>query len=122
MSVLRRNFLKLAALGAVGATILEAGVAGGALGADDTKHIDRRDPKTGIKLGVASYSLRNFPRERAIEMTKSLGVHYINFKSMHLPYDASPMRSRSRDNSLRRKDSSSSAAASSPSRPIPTTA
>ena len=91
MSIPRRNFLKLAALGAVGATVLEAGVAGGALGADDTKHIDRRDPKTGIKLGVASYSLRNFPREKAIEMTKSLGVRYINFKSMHLPYDASHM-------------------------------
>jgi sugar phosphate isomerase/epimerase len=39
-------------------------------------------------LGVASYSLRNFPRERAIEMTKDLGVRYINLKSVHLPYDA----------------------------------
>jgi sugar phosphate isomerase/epimerase len=43
-----------------------------------------------LKLGVASYSLRNFSREQAIEMTRSLGVKYINFKSMHLPYDASP--------------------------------
>lgn len=43
-----------------------------------------------LKLGVASYSLRNFSREQAIDMTRSLGVRYINFKSMHLPYDASP--------------------------------
>ena len=41
-----------------------------------------------LKLGVASYSLRNFPREQAIEMTRSLGVRYINFKSVHLPYEA----------------------------------
>ena len=42
-----------------------------------------------VKLGVASYSLRNFSREQAIDMTRSVGVKYINFKSMHLPYDAS---------------------------------
>ena len=41
------------------------------------------------KLGIASYSLRNFSRERAIEMARSLGARYINFKSVHLPYDAS---------------------------------
>ena len=41
-----------------------------------------------VKLGVASYSLRNFPRQQAIEMTRSLGVRYINFKSVHLAYDA----------------------------------
>ena len=44
----------------------------------------------GPKLGVASYSLRNFPRQQAIEMTRSLGVRYINFKSVHLAYDAPP--------------------------------
>jgi sugar phosphate isomerase/epimerase len=43
-----------------------------------------------VKLGIASYSLRNFSREQAIEMTRSLGARYINFKSVHLPYDASP--------------------------------
>lgn len=44
----------------------------------------------GPKIGVASYSLRNFPRAQAIEMTKALGVRYINFKSVHLAYDAPP--------------------------------
>lgn len=43
-----------------------------------------------LKLGIASYSLRNFSREQAIEMTRSLGARYINFKSVHLPYDAAP--------------------------------
>jgi sugar phosphate isomerase/epimerase len=49
----------------------------------------RRLQDTGLKLGVASYSLRNFSRQKAIEMTKALGTRYINFKSVHLPYDAS---------------------------------
>jgi len=42
------------------------------------------------KLGVASYSLRNFSRQQAIEMTRALGVRFINFKSVHLAYDAPP--------------------------------
>jgi sugar phosphate isomerase/epimerase len=42
-----------------------------------------------LRLGVASYSLRNFPRAQAIEATRSLGVRYINLKSVHLAYDAS---------------------------------
>jgi sugar phosphate isomerase/epimerase len=89
MSVPRRSFLKIAALGAVGATFMEAGSVTESIAADRTKRIGTAQ-KTGIKLGVASYSLRNFPRDKAIEMTQSLGVRYINFKSMHLPYDASP--------------------------------
>ena len=44
----------------------------------------------GVKLGVASYSLRNFPRAKAIEMVKALGTPYINLKSVHLPYELPP--------------------------------
>jgi len=38
-----------------------------------------------LKLGVASYSLRKFPFEKAIEMAKACDVKYINFKDVHLP-------------------------------------
>ncbi len=44
----------------------------------------------GVKLGVASYSLRNFPRAKAIEMVQALGTPYINLKSVHLPYELPP--------------------------------
>jgi sugar phosphate isomerase/epimerase len=44
----------------------------------------------GVRLGVASYSLRNFPRVKAIEMVKALGTPYINLKSVHLPYELPP--------------------------------
>jgi sugar phosphate isomerase/epimerase len=43
-----------------------------------------------VRLGVASYSLRNFPRAKAIEMVKAIGTPYINLKSVHLPYDLPP--------------------------------
>jgi sugar phosphate isomerase/epimerase len=86
----RRTFLKVAALGAAGAalnnpeairaTFADAHHTGALPAAKDA----------GIKLGVASYSLRNFPRAKAIEMTKALGTPFINLKSVHLPYDASP--------------------------------
>ena len=44
----------------------------------------------GVRLGVASYSLRNFPRAKAIEMVQALGTPYINLKSVHLPYELPP--------------------------------
>jgi sugar phosphate isomerase/epimerase len=50
----------------------------------------RRADDIGLELGVASYSLRNFSRAQAIQMTKALGTPYINLKSVHLPYEASP--------------------------------
>src|SRR5256885_14407918 len=39
-----------------------------------------------LRLGGASYSLRNFSRDKAIEMVKALGTPYINLNSVHLPY------------------------------------
>ena len=83
--VSRRDFILTAAAGSL---------LGEACAAGQAKGVQRMlsDPvasEPSLKLGVASYSLRNFSRVQAIEMTRSLGVKYINFKSMHLPYDAS---------------------------------
>ena len=47
----------------------------------------RRAPN--VRLGVASYSLRNFARPQAIAMLRELRVSHVNIKSMHLPYTAS---------------------------------
>jgi sugar phosphate isomerase/epimerase len=49
----------------------------------------KRSPAGALKLGVASYSLRSFPRGKAIEMLKELGVEYVSIKSFHLPYELS---------------------------------
>ena len=76
------------------ATAGAVGVAG-ALGAS-------KEPATGegsragtraasaVKLGVASYSLRNFPRAYAIEAIQALGTPYVNVKSFHQPYEDGP--------------------------------
>ena len=86
----RRTFLKLAAVSAAGAALTECSTAANAVPAPT-----RLAPAAGtvedigVNLGVASYSLRNFSRQQAIEMTKALGTRYINLKSVHLPYEAS---------------------------------
>ena len=38
-----------------------------------------------LKLGVASYSLRKFPFDKALEMAKACDAKYINFKDFHMP-------------------------------------
>ena len=86
----RRTFLKFAAVSAAGAALTECSTAANAVPAPT-----RLAPAAGtvedigVNLGVASYSLRNFSRQQAIEMTKALGTRYINLKSVHLPYEAS---------------------------------
>jgi sugar phosphate isomerase/epimerase len=44
----------------------------------------------GFKLGVATYSLRKFSRQRAIAMLRELEVKYVNIKDIHLALDSSP--------------------------------
>jgi sugar phosphate isomerase/epimerase len=43
-----------------------------------------------IRLGVASYSLRNFPRTQAIAMIKQLGIREVSIKEVHLLYKSTP--------------------------------
>ena len=45
---------------------------------------------TGIKLGVASYSLRELARADAIAAVQALRTPYVSIKSMHLPYESTP--------------------------------
>lgn len=44
----------------------------------------------GIKLGVASYSLRKFGRPEAIKMVQALQTPWISLKDMHMPFTYSP--------------------------------
>jgi sugar phosphate isomerase/epimerase len=83
----RRDFLALAALGVAGcaARVLPNGTA-----AASGRASGPAVPAAGVKLGVASYSLRNFPRAKALEMVKALRTPWVNLKSFHLPYESSP--------------------------------
>jgi sugar phosphate isomerase/epimerase len=88
----RRTFLGTVAASATGAAIAAA-VRPGLLGATTTAagaSAMRSAPAWPIKLGVASYSLREFPLDKALEMIKTLRTPYVNFKSVHVPYEKTP--------------------------------
>jgi len=55
--------------------------------ADVTRPV--RDPFDGLKVGITSYTLRQFTLEQAIAMTKQAGVKYISLKEVHLPLKSS---------------------------------
>ncbi len=79
-SLNRRHFLRNSV---VGSALLGAAVVPRRSWAALTK--PERDPCSGLKLGVTSYTLRNFTLDQAIAMTKQAGVKYISLKDMHLP-------------------------------------
>ena len=75
--VTRREFLSR--LGTAGAVV----AIGGKVQAETTK------PYGGFQMGMQSYSLRAFPLEKAIEMVKELGLHYLEAFPGHLPMNSS---------------------------------
>ena len=79
-SASRRSFLR-ATLGATSSALALSGL-------DLDASTPRESPE--FKIGVASYSLRKFPRAEAIQMMKRLGLRYVNIKSYHLPLDSTP--------------------------------
>ena len=77
----RRSFLKAAGIGMAAVSIPRLA---------DASIVPAREKKSAadIKLGVASYSLRKFTQEQALDMTLRCGVNRMTFKSMHLPLDS----------------------------------
>jgi sugar phosphate isomerase/epimerase len=63
----------------------------GSLAASGTALAQSTTPKPlPLKIGVASYSLRKFPREKAIAALKQLNVKYVTIKDVHLARTDSP--------------------------------
>ena len=77
----RRSFLKAAGIGAAAATL--PGFANATV-----PMAEEKKSKFDLKLGLASYSVREFTTEQALDMTLRCGVNRITFKSMHLPLDS----------------------------------
>lgn len=44
----------------------------------------------GLKLGLASYTMRKFTLDQTLDLCKELGLAYINLKDVHLPMTDSP--------------------------------
>lgn len=77
----RRNFLKAAGLGV--AAVAVPGMSNASVSMADENY-----GKFNFDFGVASYTLRKFTTEEALDMTLRCGVNRITFKSMHLPVDS----------------------------------
>ena len=77
----RRIFLKATGLGIAAATIP------GLANASVSQSRGSRSTLP-VELGVASYSLREFSLEQALDMTVRCGINRMSLKSMHLPLDA----------------------------------
>ena len=78
MSFNRREFLQASAAGLATAALSRT------VGAAD------KDPYLGFKMGIQSYSLREFKVEAALEHTKALGLKYWESFSSHLPITSVP--------------------------------
>jgi inosose dehydratase len=82
----RRGFL------GIGAGVASWAALGGALRAGGSP------PPTGagarLKIGVASYSLREFTLDQALDMARTLGVTHMTFKDVHIPRTDSPEATR----------------------------
>jgi sugar phosphate isomerase/epimerase len=78
----RREFLKVAAAGAAGLT-LPLSLTGCVEGSETIA-------PASVKLGVASYSLRELSRADAIAAIQALRAKYVSIKSFHLPYESTP--------------------------------
>src|SRR5215813_8347663 len=48
-------------------------------------HREGDDPWRGLKVGVASYTLRKMPLEPAIKAIQRVGLKYVSIKDFHLP-------------------------------------
>jgi len=81
----RRQFLRIASIGAV-ASLAGAGSSPGK--ARSAKDSQKAEPQ--FELGLASYTLREFKLDETLAMTKRVGLKYICFKSFHLPLDSKP--------------------------------
>jgi sugar phosphate isomerase/epimerase len=76
------------------ALLLTTGIAVSGAFAGETPVPEPADDTTtgasGIKLGVCTYSFREFSRSLALKMIRELGVSYVSVKDVHLPYTLNP--------------------------------
>jgi len=83
-SLSRRLFLQTSAAGLAAGLLISPNC----IKAADTTAKD--DPYGGFKIGMQSYSLRNFNEETALQQTKKLGLHYWEAFPGHLPIGTVP--------------------------------
>ena len=90
----RRQFLQIAGIGAVASLAGAGSSIGQVRPAPPRGGVRGRAGKQRFKLGLASYTLREFNLDDTLAMTKRVGLKYICFKDFHLPLDSTPAQIR----------------------------
>lgn len=70
--------------GAMGVVALAQGEARASADAGPVQTVTHTDPWHGLKIGVASYSLRTLPLEPALKALQKVGLKYVSIKDSHL--------------------------------------
>ena len=52
------------------------------------RSLEMSDPYGGLKVGVHSYSLRNFSFDEMVAITRDLGVGYVGVNRIHVPIES----------------------------------
>lgn len=89
-TVSRRRLLQIGTGVVLGAASIERRVGAAALAAPPVA-----DPWRGMKVGVASYTLRKLPLDAAIAAIRRVGLHYVSIKDFHLRLDSTAEERRS---------------------------
>ena len=81
----RRSFLATAAGAATWASLGRSSAAHVAAEKSPLPVVAGGSRTSRLKLGIASYSLREFTLDQALDMAKTLGVTHMTFKDVHIP-------------------------------------
>lgn len=84
----RRRLLQTGA--AFAAALPFAGSTLAALAAEGPRTVKHDDPWMGLKMGVASYSLRKLPLDQAIKAINRLEIKYVSIKDFHASMKSTP--------------------------------
>lgn len=82
MKTSRRNFIRTAGLS------LALGSYTHVFGKNDSLQTTDKTGKEKLKLGIASFTFKEFSLDQAIQMTRKVGIKYIALKSFHLPLES----------------------------------
>ena len=89
MNLSRRRWIQTAVAVPAFASLLTGGLTPSrSFAAEAMESADAEESKVKFRLGVASYSFRNFDRARTLQMTRRAGLEAICFKDMHLPMNS----------------------------------
>lgn len=86
----RRQLLEQGGFLTAAATTLLSGAATAQSNQSNANQPSAPAPAEKLKLGLCSYTFREFQRDLAIKMCQQVGVKYVSVKEVHLPYTVTP--------------------------------